>query len=845
MTDVRVVSSENPNSHPLVVPYSLLSYKEAAFEYLERVVSSGIPEEVDTQRGDEAPLAHGDGVQKFWEFQLHGAPIYLGTVVITWEGLVPDGNGGFDRKVFAVSDQGNGVLDQDESTGAPNDDHLESAISTDDNTVNLNTGRVRVRFAYAPADGTPIHVAFTKTKSLSQSDQQALKDWILSNYGHTMIDTGAYTAYLSGLGINVGSREQFLASATTEKAILRHARLLGYTPGLKQAATTEISVKIRKDQQLDSSDVDTLFPINGGPDDIGTTSTPWDIEIPAGTQFIKGGSPVLVFESTEAVSIKYHGLVEESGTRYHKFTGSVFSGEETLVEAYTSDPAAMADAIVTVPVKAINAVTRSVYRPRTTVNQARERYRGTGEDWQFIPIDDVDFVPDYLDSVPAVELVRAEDKNWTPVETLNNSLPESTHYRVEVHDDRTVGIRFGNGVTGKKVTLGEKIIIFYKSGGGLKGRIPPNAIETMDQNLISATTRDRFVFSISGNTAGVGGNEREDPQSIVQKAPDWFAAGRRAVNRRDWRAVLSRLPQLITGMAWGEQEEYREVEGEEVVTITASTPETGIIYLNKSPIKRGHTIFFVKVGSIVYSAKDEGQGVLLGDVSDANPSTIDYETGEVSIYWDIPNLENGTDYPVTVNYHTDSDIRRNYGGNVSKVVALWDFGDIEEILDPALYRHQQAWKTITDYMEDPSISSLDILPMKGVEIPFTPGGTIFIKYGRLSAQTQFEIEQFIRIWFRDRFVTRGGFQTPFLRSTLISAIESRFDAISHIDLYPTLPDGGKSLIPEEFREIEDSFGRVTKPVDQYGNIAPPIDHIIRLNDPFDFTFTERRVSIDD
>lgn len=118
---------------------------------------------------------------------------------------------------------------------------------------------------------------------------------------------------------------------------------------------------------------------------------------------------------------------------------------------------------------------------------------------------------------------------WEEVADLLSSGSEDRHYVI----DRTSGtVWFGDGVHGKIPPVGkDNIRADYRSGGGRNGNLIAGEIKKMQSSLAS-------VDKVFNPVASEGGNDREDTDSLMRRAPAVLKNRGRAVAIDDFYCIV-------------------------------------------------------------------------------------------------------------------------------------------------------------------------------------------------------------------------------------------------------------------------------------------------------------------
>ena len=161
----------------------------------------------------------------------------------------------------------------------------------------------------------------------------------------------------------------------------------------------------------------------------------------------------------------------------------------------------------------------------------------------------------------------ADDAGYALFSRLYNS--NDKVYTVYLNADKTFELKFGNGITGKKLNPGDEVHVMYLDTNGPDGYIDMSKITEMqdavhiyhDPGFLgmskafyyrlfydSPTAGDEKSFENISNDGAIAvtfdGNSltvplpEEDPSTIRQNAPDWFKTGSRLITKKDYEFFL-------------------------------------------------------------------------------------------------------------------------------------------------------------------------------------------------------------------------------------------------------------------------------------------------------------------
>ena len=132
---------------------------------------------------------------------------------------------------------------------------------------------------------------------------------------------------------------------------------------------------------------------------------------------------------------------------------------------------------------------------------------------------------------------------WTPARDLLSSSPTDTHFVVEVENNTTVRLRFGNGRQGRLPETGTEFTANYRIGNGVSGNIGVDVISHV-------VTLNTAITSVRNLMPGTGGQSMESVDSVRKKAPYAYRLFKeRAVTESDYAEVTERQTDIQKAMA--------------------------------------------------------------------------------------------------------------------------------------------------------------------------------------------------------------------------------------------------------------------------------------------------------
>ena len=141
------------------------------------------------------------------------------------------------------------------------------------------------------------------------------------------------------------------------------------------------------------------------------------------------------------------------------------------------------------------------------------------------------------------QLSLGDDDNgrWTPVFDLLSSRAGDRHVVVEIDDDGTACLRFGDGEMGRRPGAGTTMTAHYRIGNGRAGNVGAGAIN----RLLSSVELDGVSLKIDNPMAARGGTEPESLAEARLYAPTRFRRTLlRAITADDYAAIAMRDPRV-------------------------------------------------------------------------------------------------------------------------------------------------------------------------------------------------------------------------------------------------------------------------------------------------------------
>ncbi len=194
------------------------------------------------------------------------------------------------------------------------------------------------------------------------------------------------------------------------------------------------------------------------------------------------------------------------------------------------------------------------------------------------------------------ERVDVAGTRWTRVDHFLNSGATDRHYVVDVDGTGHATVRFGDGVNGARPGDGVQVLVSYRVGGGVRGRVRRNRL-TRYQGSLTTDGGQAVDFTVT-NADSSGGDDRESIAHARLAIPASVRATTRTIAREDY------------------QLHAMQVAGVARALCHTRNQDPGIAWLT-------HRVYVVPVGGGVAS------GALLREV--ARVLTDDYPHGDLDL----------------------------------------------------------------------------------------------------------------------------------------------------------------------------------------------------------------------
>jgi hypothetical protein len=157
--------------------------------------------------------------------------------------------------------------------------------------------------------------------------------------------------------------------------------------------------------------------------------------------------------------------------------------------------------------------------------------------------------PDPRRAVAQLELDDGA-RRWLPRPDLLDSDRTAAHVVVEAENDRTIRLRFGDGVTGRRPTPGTTMALRYRLGGGSWGNV---GVDTLTELLGGPGGGTLEGVSVTNPLPAAGGLDPQPMAEVRELAPRAFRTRLQAVTSDDYAAIAGAdgaVRQAVASSRW-------------------------------------------------------------------------------------------------------------------------------------------------------------------------------------------------------------------------------------------------------------------------------------------------------
>ncbi len=149
--------------------------------------------------------------------------------------------------------------------------------------------------------------------------------------------------------------------------------------------------------------------------------------------------------------------------------------------------------------------------------------------------------PPLAAALPALHLQGTSGNQtlpWYPVRDLLNCKADDRAFVVEVEDDLTATLRFGDDINGRRPDTGTAFRAVYRVGNGAAGNVGAEAL----RHFLAAQAFSAAIEQVRNPLPAAGGREPETCEEARRSAPFAFRVQRRAVTPADYARIAGEHP---------------------------------------------------------------------------------------------------------------------------------------------------------------------------------------------------------------------------------------------------------------------------------------------------------------
>lgn len=338
------------------------------------------------------------------------------------------------------------------------------------------------------------------------ADQDEFSDYDFEGSAMSvLLDTLAYNTHYNAVFSHLVANEMFLDSAIKRSSVISLAKSLGYTPRSSTGARAVVDIEI-------------VAPVGYAP----TT-----ISLPNTTIFTGTSTPTESNTSGKFSFVpddEYTGTVTSTSGGQKTFTFS----NVTLIEGTRLR-------------KTVTIDTTTVSGPIVIPNAN---------------CDTSSIIVDVINSASDLTTAR-----WTSSNSYLNIDGDSTSYWIEEGHDGLYKIVFGDDVIGKKLSVGNIVVIDYVVSNGKAG----NGINQFSNNTTFTGSTETKTISVSNRASN--GRNKETLGEIRHRAPKFNATRDRAVTKDDFKTLIEQNFSVNSVTVWGGEENVPPIYGKVFVCL--------------------------------------------------------------------------------------------------------------------------------------------------------------------------------------------------------------------------------------------------------------------------------------
>jgi hypothetical protein len=176
-------------------------------------------------------------------------------------------------------------------------------------------------------------------------------------------------------------------------------------------------------------------------------------------------------------------------------------------------------------------------------------FTAEGTDYETFEIDNNSIEDSIID-------VYVNGVKWTQIDYIREAVgTNSQNYVIKTLNDFSgITIKFGNDYYGKKLSVGDTVLIKYLETSGVNGNVESSGVITTVSSTIYDINSNEVTLYCNNTEAISGGKDIEDIEDIRVKAPRSYQTGDRAISKSDYESLIEEFSFVKKATVWGETE---------------------------------------------------------------------------------------------------------------------------------------------------------------------------------------------------------------------------------------------------------------------------------------------------
>lgn len=356
-------------------------------------------------------------------------------------------------------------------------------------------------------------------------------DFFESNIGVNIIDMIAVQGDILSFVANQISREMFLPTCQRYASALKHAKLVGYKPRARTAASLTIQAKLPLPTELQTQSMRFLADQEVQVGDL-TFQLPAEVIFPPHRAWGTNTSVVVDKLIDSTATFIADGRVPG------EYVLNNATGTRTRIDTVDSEIQLTLDDDRFTAVGEGYLIRGDAFELTVSHSEAQEdQFISDGSTYQ-------SFTTTEAPTIDASWTVLVNSFEWTETDSL--LLAQATYvYEATLTSTGALNIRFGDGVSGLIPPASAIIDVDYRTGGGVEGNVLSGASNGTQIIGYISTTSHRVTFN--NDDAATGGADEETLDELKFNIPAWVRTVDKAVTQEDYNTLSRTFEDPVYG----------------------------------------------------------------------------------------------------------------------------------------------------------------------------------------------------------------------------------------------------------------------------------------------------------